>query len=40
MSAQETLNNFGVTSLCRISWGIGSSIEDIERFIQILDEGF
>ena len=40
MCAQETLNNFGVTSLCRISWGIGSSIEDIERFIQILDEGF
>lgn len=37
MCAQSTLNNFGVTSLCRISWGIGSCVEDIDQFMQVLE---
>lgn len=36
MCAQSTLNSFGVASICRISWGIGSSMNDIDRFLRIL----
>lgn len=38
MCAQTTLDNFGFTSLCRISWGIGSVKEDVEKFICLLEE--
>jgi len=38
MCAQGTLNNFGFTSLCRLSWGIGSDVEDVKAFIGLLEE--
>lgn len=38
MCAQGALNNLGFTSLCRLSWGIGSDIEDIESFIDLIEE--
>lgn len=37
MCAQAALNNLGFTSLCRLSWGIGSDLEDIESFIGLLE---
>jgi len=37
MCSQTTLNNFGLTSICRISWGIGSDKEDVEMFIRLLE---
>lgn len=38
MCAQNALNNLGFTSLCRLSWGIGSDIEDIGSFVRLLEE--
>lgn len=38
MCAQSALNNLGYTSLCRLSWGIGSDIRDVETFISMLEE--
>lgn len=37
MCAQSTLNNLGFTTLCRLSWGIGSCKEDAIRFFDILE---
>ena len=37
MCAQGALNNLGFNSLCRLSWGIGSDIEDIESFISLIE---
>ena len=37
MCSQMTLNALGFTSLCRISWGIGSDIEDVESFLSLLE---
>ena len=37
MCAQDALNNLGITSLCRLSWGIGSSKKDIDSFFDILE---
>lgn len=38
MCAQSALDNLGFTSLCRLSWGIGSDIKDIELFFEKLEE--
>lgn len=38
MCSQNTLDNFGKDSVFRISWGIGSDIEDIDEFLKILKE--
>ena len=37
MCAQGALDNLGVTSLCRLSWGIGSDIEDIKSFVELIE---
>ena len=37
MCAQSALNNLGFTSLCRLSWGIGSNSEDLIHFFDILE---
>lgn len=38
MCAQSTLDNLGFKSLCRLSWGIGSDILDVEAFIGLVEE--
>lgn len=38
MCAQSTLDNLGYKSLCRLSWGIGSDISDVEAFICLVEE--
>lgn len=38
LCAQDMLNLLGVTSLCRVSWGIGSQIADVDAFIKILEK--
>lgn len=38
MCAQSTLNNLGYKSLCRLSWGIGSDIKDIDTFVKLIEE--
>ena len=38
MCAQGVLAAFGKTSINRISWGIGSTEEDIDFFVDILGE--
>lgn len=37
MCAQGVLDNLGFKSLCRLSWGIGSDIEDIESFVSLIE---
>ena len=37
MCAQAALNNLGFTSLCRLSWGIGSCSDDVLRFFEVLE---
>lgn len=37
MCAQGVLDSLGFKSLCRLSWGIGSDIEDIEEFISLIE---
>ena len=36
MCSQNTLNIFNKTSLCRISWGIGSFHSDIDKLVEII----
>lgn len=38
MCAQGVLNFLGFTTLCRISWGIGTAREDIDKFLIVLEE--
>jgi cysteine desulfurase len=38
MCAQDALNNLGVSSLCRVSWGIGSEEKDIDILVGALEE--
>ena len=38
MCAQGTLEQLGYKSLCRLSWGIGSDISDIEAFVCLIEE--
>lgn len=37
MCAQGVLDNLGYKSLCRLSWGIGSDIADIESFVSLIE---
>lgn len=36
LCAQNMLNDLGVTSLCRVSWGIGSCTDDIDRLLEVI----
>lgn len=36
MCAQGTLEAFGKTSLNRISWGLGSTVADIDKFLEVI----
>ena len=38
MCAQGALENLGYKTLCRLSWGIGSDISDVEAFICLVEE--
>lgn len=38
MCAQGALNNLGFPSICRLSWGIGSDVEEVKSFIDLLEE--
>ena len=37
MCSQAALNILGFTSLCRLSWGIGSCSDDVLRFFEVLE---
>lgn len=39
MCAQGALEQLGHKSICRLSWGIGSDISDIEAFVCLIEEG-
>lgn len=39
MCAQGALELLGYKSLCRLSWGIGSDISDLEAFVCLIEEG-
>ena len=38
LCAQNTIQMFGLTSVCRASWGIGCTRNDIDRFLTVLSE--
>lgn len=38
MCAQGALEQLGYKSICRLSWGIGSDISDIEAFVCLIEE--
>lgn len=38
MCAQGALEQLGYKSICRLSWGIGSDISDIEAFVCLVEE--
>lgn len=40
MCAQGALDNLGYKSLCRLSWGIGSDVSDVEAFIYLIEEEY
>ena len=38
MCAQPTLQAFHQESICRVSWGIGTDVSDVDRFIDAISE--